>query len=712
MAKKSTTESFLKKAQTVHGAEHYNYSKVAYINNTTDVNIFCNIHKKSFLQSPKSHLKGYGCHLCGRDKQIKSSREDKTTFVEKAIKKHGVKYDYSKVFYVNSKTKIEIFCKTHNILFKQTPNSHLLGNGCKLCGIEKRAKSQTLTTFTFIEKAKLVHGEFTYDYSKTIYTNSKKEVEIICPIHKSFFVTPNDHLSKKVGCQTCARGRITKAVQERYKDVGKEHLETARKVHNNFYDYSKVIYTGCNDKVIIGCPKHGNFEMLLDNHATQKQGCPDCGRESSAKTRSLKLDDFITRSIETHGKLYAYDKVTENILSNGSSIVEIYCKKCKKYFPQQAKIHIAGSGCTICYREQSAIDRALTTEEFITRSQKVHGMNKYDYSMTQYINNRKKVKIKCNDCNYIFATIPSDHMGKASGCPKCSNLISNPEKEIVEFLKSLNIVIEEGTREIIRNPNNARKWELDIFLPEYNVAIEFNGIYYHSTARQNNINFHKEKTDACLEKGIFLLHIFEDDFNAKKDLIFARIKQLIGKSKPILFEQIEVKTIDVSLASEFLNNNHIHGATKATFHYGLFQKNILISVTGFLKGRKGTKNSNKYEIVRHATNRHVVDSLEIVLKEFKNNFSETLYTFCDNSFYSYQDYVKVGFIKIRKTLPDYKYVVKSKRENKSQWKKQDIKIKLPDIYSDNKTIKEMMLEAKIYKIYDCGQTRLELSSLL
>ena len=94
MAKKSTTESFLKKAQAVHGAEHYNYSKVAYINNTTDVNIFCNIHKKSFPQSPKSHLKGYGCHLCGRDKQIKSSREDKTIFVEKAIKKHGLKYGH------------------------------------------------------------------------------------------------------------------------------------------------------------------------------------------------------------------------------------------------------------------------------------------------------------------------------------------------------------------------------------------------------------------------------------------------------------------------------------------------------------------------------------------------------------------------------------------------------------------------------------------
>ena len=631
-------------------------------------------------------------------------------YIEKAQKVHGTEhYDYSKVIYINGRKKVDIFCNIHKVLFPQIARLHLLGSGCKQCGIEKSAKSRTYDNDIFIANAKKVHGNSKYDYSKTIYIGSKEEVKIICHTHGTFSVTPNDHISKKSGCPTCARGRITKAVQERYKDTGKEHLETAKKVHNNIYDYSKIIYTGCNDKVTIGCSIHGDFSMLLDDHAIKKYGCPKCGKENAAKIRSLKLHDFTSRSIKEHGDLYSYENV---ILTNGSSYVDIFCNKCKKYFTQEAKIHMAGSGCTICYHEKSALERALTTEEFIYKSQQVHGIYKYDYSMTKYINSRTKVKIKCNDCNYIFKSIPSDHMGKASGCPKCANLISNPEKEIVKFIKSLNIVVEEGTRKIIQNPNNGRKWELDIFLPEHNIAIEFNGIYFHSTARKSNINFHKEKTYACLEKGIFLLHIFEDDFNAKKDLIFARIQQLIGKSEPILSKQTEVKTIDVSLASKFLNNNHIHGATKATFYYGLFHKNKLVSVTGFLKGRKNTKNSNKYELVRHAADRHIVDSLEIVLKKFKNNFSETLYTFCDNSFYDYQDYMKVGFIEISKTLPDYKYVVKSKRENKSQWKKQDIKIKLPDIYSDNKTIKEMMLEAKIYKIYDCGQTRLELFSLL
>ena len=538
------------------------------------------------------------------------------------------------------------------------------GSGCKLCGIERRIKSQTLDTDTFIKNAKKVHGN-KFNYSRTIYIHSKKEVEIICPIHESFFVTPNDHLSKKVGCDICGQDRTTRAVQERYKDVGKEHLETAKKVHNNIYDYSKVIYTGCDDDVIIGCSKHGDFPMPLYNHAVLKQGCPKCGKESAAKIRSLKLVDFIARSIETHNNLYSYDKVTNDTLINGSTIVDIYCKKCKKFFPQQAKIHMAGSGCTICYREQSAIDRALTNEEFINRSQKVHGITKYDYSMTEYINNREKVKIKCNDCNYLFETIPSDHIGKSSGCPKCANLISNPEKEIVKFIESLGVKVIENERGIILNPNTGRKREIDIFLPDYNIAIEFNGIYFHSSKYKDK-KFHKEKTDACLEKGIFLLHIFEDDFNDKKHIVYNRIRELTNKPKtlPILSENTKLKIINSSLANNFLDQNHIHGNTKATFYYGLFYNNELVAVSAFLKGNNNSRNENMYELVRHSTKGVVIDSLAKVIKKFQRNFTESLYVYCDNSFFNTEFYTKVGFEKVEDIAPDYKYVINSKRENK------------------------------------------------
>ena len=623
--KKITIEQFIKRANKIHHINNYDYSKVVYVNNSTNINIFCNIHKQYFEQSPKSHCKGYGCRLCGIEKLEKAKKDSSTyktlDFIKKVKKIHPINhYNYSKTIYVNSRTKVNIFCNIHKKEFKQSPSEHLKGSGCKECGIQKTAKSLVGDTSTFIKKAKKIHGATKYNYSKTIYLNSKKKVEIICDIHNSFFVTPNDHLSKKVGCQICGKNKTTKAVQERYKDIGKEHLETAKKVHNNIYVYSKVI---------IGCSKHGDFKMLLDSHAIVQQGCPKCGKERMGKAQSLKLDEFISRAIKKHGNLYSYKNIDNFI--NGKSYINIFCQKCNKYFKQQAKMHLQGSNC-----------------------------------------------------------------------PKCANLISNPEKEIVEFIKSLGIEVIENTRKIITNPNTGRGRELDIFIPKYNLAIEFNGIYFHSSKFKDK-NFHKEKSDACREKGIFLLHIFEDDFNYKKDLIFNRIKYILGKLKYILAEEIKLKIINSSIANDFLNKNYIYGETEASFYYGLFYDEQLVGTAGFLKNTK----NNKYELVRYSS-KVIVNGLEKILKEYKNNFSETLYTFVDNSFFNYQDYIKLGFIKIDEIVPDYKYVIKGQTEDKSKWQKEDIKIKLPKIYNENKNLEEMMIDAGIYKIYDCGKTKLEL----
>ena len=117
-------------------------------------------------------------------------------FIEKAKAVHGNKYDYSKVDYKTAKTKVEIICPKHGSFF-QKPNDHLSRKGCIECG--KEIKS--LTTETFVEKAKLIH-ENKYDYSKVNYKNNKTKVEIICPKHGSFFQKPNDHLLNH-GCPIC-----------------------------------------------------------------------------------------------------------------------------------------------------------------------------------------------------------------------------------------------------------------------------------------------------------------------------------------------------------------------------------------------------------------------------------------------------------------------------------------------------------------------------
>ena len=121
-------------------------------------------------------------------------------FKERATKIHGNRYDYSKVDYVNSGTKVCVICPIHGD-FYQKANDHLRGCGCKKCGYEKIGNKLQLSTNEFVEKAQLVHGD-KYDYSKVIYTKTKENVVIICPIHGEFLQKPNDHLSG-CGCPKC-----------------------------------------------------------------------------------------------------------------------------------------------------------------------------------------------------------------------------------------------------------------------------------------------------------------------------------------------------------------------------------------------------------------------------------------------------------------------------------------------------------------------------
>ena len=119
-------EWFIKKSREIHG-DKYDYSKIEYKTITDKVCIFCPIHGE-FWQTPANHIwSKNGCQICGGTKKL--SKEE---FIEKARKLHGDKYDYSKVEYINNKTKVLIICPTHGE-FLQTPNSHLIGNGCPKC---------------------------------------------------------------------------------------------------------------------------------------------------------------------------------------------------------------------------------------------------------------------------------------------------------------------------------------------------------------------------------------------------------------------------------------------------------------------------------------------------------------------------------------------------------------------------------------------------
>ena len=134
------------------------------------------------------------------------------TIIQRFIEKHGNKYDYSKVEYINAITKVIIICPEHGE-FLQTPHAHLKGQGCPQCAKISRIKQKTSNTNNFIEKAKKIHGD-KYDYSKVKYKLQNEKVTIICPEHGEFLQTPHNHLSG-YGCPECKKASL-KNLRERY----------------------------------------------------------------------------------------------------------------------------------------------------------------------------------------------------------------------------------------------------------------------------------------------------------------------------------------------------------------------------------------------------------------------------------------------------------------------------------------------------------------
>lgn len=191
-------------------------------------------------------------------------------FIEKFESIHGKgNYTFEKLNYVNKNTKVIITCIKHGD-FSITPTAAIhLKQGCKYCGIEKRALKKTLSTEDFIKRSKKLFPN-AYTYEKTFYKGSHDFITITCKKHGDFSQVACSHL-RGHGCPKC--GDFNKHLNK-LNNVD-DLINRFNKVHMNKYDYSFIDYTGSHDKIKIICPKHGGFYQSPISHI-RGEGCPMC----------------------------------------------------------------------------------------------------------------------------------------------------------------------------------------------------------------------------------------------------------------------------------------------------------------------------------------------------------------------------------------------------------------------------------------------------
>ena len=374
----------------------------------------------------------------------------------------------------------------------------------------------------FISDARCVHGD-KYDYSKVEYINANTKVCIICPEHGEFWQTPHSHLNGR-GCPLCAKEHSTN-----YKNTKEFFIDRATKKHNGKYDYSKVEYVNSSVPVCIICPDHGEFWQTPHNHLNST-GCKKC---KSNKHLGVKdsLESFIEKAHKIHGDKYDYSKVE---YVNSTTPVCIICPDHGEFWqtPSNHTNKIHPKGCDKCNRLKHSNDEKISKEEFIERARKIHS-DKYDYSKVEYVNFHTKICIICPEHGEFWQT-PSHHL-RNEGCPICN--FSKLELDIENFCKNNNIKYISQY-----NPNWAKKYRYDFYLPDYNTIIECQGIQHYKPVDfagkgddwakklfEKNVKTDKIKYELAVKNNCNILYYTSDDLKTNDEI--TSLKELLLKIK-------------------------------------------------------------------------------------------------------------------------------------------------------------------------------------
>ena len=472
--------------------------------------------------------------------------------------------------------------------------------------------------------------------------------------------------------------------------------------HGNKYDYTLTEYKHSQEKININCILHGNFLQKASDHL-RTSGCKQCGmlQKSTVVISQTKIK-FYEYVKNKHNNKYKYF----NDYIHSEKLIKIECPE-HGIFYQLANNHRLGSGCSKCGINSQKNKVIRNSNEFFEFVKNLNN-NKYKY-FNDYNNSQENIKIECPKHGIFYQLANNHYQGK--GCSQCSTVIkiSKAELEIVDWLKELSINnIQTSNRNILNNK------ELDIYLPDHKLAIEFNGIYWHSEDYKDD-NYHLQKTEECLSKGITLIHIFEDEWLMKKNIVKSRIKNLLKltkSNKTIYARNTFIKEIDSVQARKFLDNNHLQGFVGAKIHLGLFYKHnnneYLVSYMSFGNLRKNLGqreiNDSHYELLRFCNfiDYRVIGGASKLLKYFEKTYKpERIISYADRRWSTGNLYEQLKFTLSHKSKPNYFYLEGNKRHNRFGYRK-DILISK---YNCNPEMTEKEFCRDILgltRIYDCG----------
>jgi hypothetical protein len=322
------------------------------------------------------------------------------------------------------------------------------------------------------------------------------------------------------------------------------------------------------------------------------------------------------------------------------------------------------------------------------------------------------LKCECERCGSVYeisrVLLNERHREGYLLCTECnpigSNSVSDAEKRLVDHIRGLGVDVVENDTELLSG------MELDIYIPSHNLAVEYNGLYWHSELYKSN-DYHLNKTKLCEDKGVRLIHIFEDEWIFKQDIVKSRINNILGVNDVKIYaRKCEIREVSVAEARLFLDTNHIQGFAKSKVKLGLYFNDELVSLMTFGHGRvlMGGK-VDEWELVRFANrlNTSVVGGASRLLKHFIKTYQpKNIISYADKRWSQGELYKVLGFDHIHDSKPNYWYIINNTREYRFKYRKSEL---IKNGCSSELSERQIMSDNKRYRIYDCGNMRFQMA---
>lgn len=562
------------------------------------------------------------------------------------------------------------------------------GTGCPYCSGNKilTGYNDVVTLYPKIEQYYSIDNTLTLN---TLPPNSKELTLWNCPVCKYTFECPVYSIvksytqgKKSLRCPVCSGRKAVPGIND-FATLYPDFLQ--------YWDYDKNTILPSETRpqsryeAWWKCENNHSYQKMMMTFIQSNQKCPHCLTKKREKNK-----------VKNHKRLHEYQLWyfdTDNIDEKYVSDKKHYQWKCpKKGHIFKKPLNYMDFTCPACRVENKSLQTM-----YPELSKEYSNNNELSPNQITY-NSAKQVEWICQEGHSWKAAVYA-RVNNKTGCPHCSNAgSSQAERELVDFL-------HDYTQVETRNKYIIPPYEVDIYLPEYNIAIEYNGVYWHTESKGKNRNYHYDKFSLCQQKGIQLITVWEDDYTNNPEIIRSMLLHKIGKDKSLRLyaRKTSIKELSYDQSSQFLDKHHIQGSRQGSFHIGLEYENKIVAVGVF------SKYKDTLYLDRYATSCNVIGGagkiMKYAIQYCKDNNIKEIVTYSDNCHSDGGLYKTLGFHKEKELKPDYAYLVNGQRIHKFNYRRKRFENDPNLKYDQSLSEYQLAILNGIEKIWDCGKIK-------